>query len=288
MRATGKPMIEPDAFKEAVFLFEGARISSEMHYGEFEALVNRAASVKANPDSTVRGIYVLIGSALAVRGMVCFELRVDHEGYADSDFAVPLRHLVRTAGPGPDLGCGAIHLACRSQCPLTSHAGSLWEPDRTGETSPLHLVQQTVWRNRLRIEIPADVPALPPSPAASPEARPQPANPRPRASALTDTPTVEPLVPPLPPIPAEREALEATLDEAFGQERRVRVQQLLEQHKRHIEQLTRKHRLELEQQQQIYLDQIRSTRDEMQRLKSALRHEQSRSQRLQQLLRGEV
>jgi hypothetical protein len=286
MHATGKPTVEPDAFKEAVFLFDGARISSEMHYGEFEALLNRAASVQGKPGSTVRGIYALIGSALAVRGMVCFELRVDREGYADPEFSVPLRHLVRTAGPGPDLGCGAIHLACRSQCPLSSHAESLWEPEQTGDTGPLRLVQQTVWRNRLRIEIPADVPDLPPLRGASSDARPDRTTTPP--PAVAETPKAAPVVSSLPTIPDEGAAHEATLDEAFGQERRVRVQQLLDQHKRHIDQLTRKHRLELEQQQQIYLNQIRSTREEMQRLKAALRHEQSRSQRLQQLLRGEV
>jgi hypothetical protein len=50
----------------------------------------------------------------------------------------------------------------------------------------------------------------------------------------------------------------------------------------------RRHRVELEQQQQIYLDQIRTTRDEVQRLRTLLSHERTRSQRLQRLLRGEV
>jgi hypothetical protein len=37
----------------------------------------------------------------------------------------------------------------------------------------------------------------------------------------------------------------------------------------------------------VYLDQIRNCKDEIQKLKSALRNEQERSRRLQQLLRGE-
>ena len=60
--------------------------------------------------------------------------------------------------------------------------------------------------------------------------------------------------------------------------------------RQHNEQLTRvsvKYREDLESQQQLYLDQIRSCRDEIQRLKAALRNEEQRSRRLQQLLRGD-
>jgi len=47
-----------------------------------------------------------------------------------------------------------------------------------------------------------------------------------------------------------------------------------------------KYRSEMEQQQQTYLDQIRSCRDEIQKLKAELRNERERSRRLQELLRG--
>ena len=45
---------------------------------------------------------------------------------------------------------------------------------------------------------------------------------------------------------------------------------------------------DLHEQQQTYLDQIRGLRDDMQELKVALRHEQDRNRRLQELLRGDV
>jgi hypothetical protein len=44
----------------------------------------------------------------------------------------------------------------------------------------------------------------------------------------------------------------------------------------------------MERQQQGYLEQIKNCREEIQKLKSALRHEQERNRRLQQLLRGDV
>jgi hypothetical protein len=78
------------------------------------------------------------------------------------------------------------------------------------------------------------------------------------------------------------------IDQAFGEEGRISLTQLIQQHNNSVDSLTRKYRLDLEQQQQIYLDQIRGCRDEIQRLKALLRHEQNRNRRLQQLLRGEV
>jgi hypothetical protein len=240
-----------EAFKEAVFFFKGERISSELHYGEFEALLTRAVPVSAQPGSRVRGIYAVIGTSLAVRGAVCFELNVDKAGYADPEFAVPLRHLVRGAGPGPDVGCGVMRLACRSQCPVAWHAANLWEPDLDTEQNPLRLVQELVWRNRLGIRITADVPQL------GADGRSEAAR------------AAEPSRPAAPAGDADREALDA-------------------EYRRRIETLVRKHRLELEQQQQIYLDQVRATREEVHRLKTLLAREQSRTQRLQQMLRGEV
>ncbi len=305
-------MQEQDAFKEAVFFFDNDEISSEMHYSEFEALLNRAATVAAHAATVVKATYVVIGTGLAVRGAVCFLLKIDENGYADSEFSVPLRHLVRNAGPGPDVGCGTVRLAARSQCPVAWHSKNLWEPQAGAGEHPLLQIQRAVWRNRLGIRIPADVPRIDaPEPAGTKRAqgaagRADPGAPRaPRASDIippdpepaatigAPVPAPEPAAPIGAPVsqrttPANRDQLEQTLENTFGGDRRLTVEQLVLQHKRQIDALARKYRLEVEQQQQIYLDQIRGVRDEMQRIKSLLRHEQSRNQRLQQLLRGEV
>ncbi len=59
------------------------------------------------------------------------------------------------------------------------------------------------------------------------------------------------------------------IDQAFGEEGRISLTQLIQQHNNSVDSLTRKYRLDLEQQQQIYLDQIRGCRDEIQRLEGA-------------------
>ncbi len=246
-------MSQQDAFAEAVFFFDGSEVSTEMHFAEFEALLNGAASLQAFAASRVRGAYVVVGTGLAVRGVVCFLLRIDENGHADRSFSVPLRHLVRHAGPGPDLGFGPIRLSSKSQCSVSWHALNLWQPEGDGEANPLKVLQRAVWRNRLGLKLTKAEEVAFPATAAG-----------------------------------VRAAKEQKLDEAFGDEGRVSLQQLIRNHSQQLETTTRKYRSDLEQQQQIYLDQIRSCRDEIQRLKGLLRHEQSRNRRLQQLLRGET
>ena len=276
-------MSQQDAFAEAVFFFDGEDIAVEMHYAEFESLLNQATTMDQFAASLVRGAYVVVGTGLAIRGMVTFLLRIDENGYADPNFTVPLRHLVRHAGPGPDIGHGPIRLASRTQCSVSWHAMNLWEPEGDGDAHPLRVVQRMVWRNRLALKLAkadespfGDLPsnegsaAEPDAPKAIVKAVPKPA-----ARKAAAKPNV-----------ANR--ADVKIDQAFGEEGRISLTQLIQQHNNSVDSLTRKYRLDLEQQQQIYLDQIRGCRDEIQRLKTLLRHEQNRNRRLQQLLRGEV
>jgi hypothetical protein len=280
-------MSQQDAFAEAIFFFEGDDITVEMRFAELEALLDQTTTLEHFAASLVRGAYVVLGTGLAVRALVCFLLRIDENGHADPNFAVPLRHLIRHAGLGPDIGCGAIRLASRAQCSVSWHALNLWEPEGAGEQHPLRIIQRAAWRNRLGVklsknetgdEVPllglpgADESSADPKIVLVPDAKPAAKNGARRGPAKASA-----------VVPADDK-----IDQAFGEEGRISLAQLIAQHKTSIDSLTRRSRLDLEQQQQIYLDQIGGCRDEIQRLKSLLRHEQNRNRRLQQLLRGEV
>jgi len=284
-------MSQQDAFAEAVFFFEGDDISTEMHYREFEALLNQATTLENFAASQVRGAYVVVGTGLAVRGMVSFLLRIDEDGHADRNFSVPLRHLVRHAGPGPDIGCGAIRLASRAQCSVSWHAMNLWEPEGEGEQHPLRVVQRAAWRNRLGLKLSksdtaGEAPLL--SLPAPDEANQPKLEPSHGAKTGNGKSGPKPAARKAPSKAAEIVQADNKIDQAFGEEGRISLTQLIQQHNNSVDSLTRKYRVDLEQQQQIYLDQIRGCRDEIQRLKALLRHEQNRNRRLQQLLRGEV
>jgi hypothetical protein len=87
---------------------------------------------------------------------------------------------------------------------------------------------------------------------------------------------------------AERARHERRLTAMFGEEGRLNVGLITQQHREQLEELAEKYRAELDHQQRNYLDQIRGCRDEIQKLRAALRNEQDRNRRLQGLLRGEI
>ena len=292
-----------EAYSEAVFIFDGGEITEEMHFADFEACLSGDAKLEAFAASVVSGMYVIIGSSLAIRGIVCFNLGIDENGDADPAFSVPLQHLASVAGAGPDLGCGPTRLASRSQCPVSWHAHNLWEPEGEGDDNPLAHAQSAVWTNRLGYnqqtvssegsELQFDVLDETDDssfgvPVESPEQGDAETLP-PENGTSAGNGAVAPESDPDDPFKRHSQSmLRRKIDRTFGEEGTVSLQKLIVQHSEQMDALTSKHRGDLEQQQRLYLDQIGDCRDEIQKLKSELRHEQTRTQRLQQLLRGDV
>ncbi|MBV1906289.1 MAG: hypothetical protein KUG75_09455 [Pseudomonadales bacterium] len=243
-------------YYELVFLFRKGEIAVELQYASFVALLNDANRLEQFASEKIQCVYAAVSSRLALRGAVCFELQFDESGRVDDDFGVPLRHLMESAGIGPDLGAGRIKLACRSQCSISWQAMNLWEPKGGDNKNPLNLVQRALWRNRLGLII---------------------------RNELADAGGYQDSA--LPQL--DLRECDTKIDDAFDNEGRVSLQELIKQHKSQLEQLKTKFRVELERQQNQYLEQIKKTKDEQQQLKVALRMEQQRSLRLQQILRGE-
>lgn len=248
-------MSEHEGLEEVVFLFADdlSAIASEMHYSEFEALLNRSASIEQFAASRVRAAYVVVGEGLAIRAIVFFTFRVDEEGQIDDRFNVPLRYLARQAGKGPDLGHGRpIRMACRSHCPVPWQASNLWDPVGVGDVNPAIRLQKTVTRNRLGL--------------------------KPRRLMLPDQESPAVL----------KQSLEERLSQTLDDRGRINVQALIASHNEQLQQVAAQFRRELAQQQQAHGEQLRSTREELQKLRQALRNEKSRNRRLQELLRGDV
>lgn len=255
-------MSEQEGLEEAVFLFEEdlSAIASEMRYAEFEALLNRSASIERFAASSVKGAYVVVGEGLVIRALVLFLCRVDEDGLVDARFNVPLRYLAQQAGRGPDLGHGRpIRLACRSHCPVPWQATNLWEPEGLGDVHPAIRLQKAVTRNRLNLKPRAVV--LPPAPASAPVAAPAPPNPQ---------------------------VMEARIEQALDSTGRINVQALIAAHNDQLQQVAAQFRREIAQQQQAYGEQLRAAGEELQKMRQALRAEKSRNRRLQSLLRGDI
>lgn len=240
---------------EIVLLFEDdlSAVASEWRYPDFEMLVDGSLLLEQFAASQVKAAYVSVGNKLAVHSLVFFLLKIDENGLVTDQFKVPLRYLASQSGLGPDLGGGQrVRVASRKNCPVPWHSKHLWEPQGVGDLHPAKRIQKLVWRNRLGLtprKVVADADLSSPSPQASLEDR-----------------------------------LQATLD-ANGS---VDVRSLIGQHSQQLQQLAARFEYELAQQQEGHADALRQQQEELQKVRSALRQEKSRSRRLQQLLRGDA
>jgi hypothetical protein len=262
---------DQDGFEEAVILFDanGDGVAQELRHVDFEAMLEGSAGLDEFAASIVNAAFVVVGEALSVRGIVLFSCKVDEEGSLDPNFNLPLRYLSDNAGPGPDLGTGPIRLACRGRCPVPWHAVHLWEPDTEDGMEAAQLVQKSIWRNRLSLKPTAKIERI-------------------LGDGLELNDSLDESLDAVPsPARVNHKQLEASLTETFGEEGKVNLEGLIRNNNDRLTKVTDRYRTDLEQQQQGYLDQIKNCRDEIQKLKSALRNEQQHSRRLQSLLRGD-
>jgi hypothetical protein len=156
-------MATAESLQEVIVLFDPAAstVVTEMSADDFDELLAGERLLEGRAASTVRAAYVQVGTGLAVRAVVFFQVSVDARGYIDPAFNVPLEYMAHQAGAGPDLGAGRINMACRSQCPIPWHSVNLWEPAGWDETHSAMEIQKAVWRNRLSLKV------LPVAPAVS-------------------------------------------------------------------------------------------------------------------------
>lgn len=278
-------MASQDGAQEIVVLFDtqGAKITLEMRLAQFNALLAQKDTLGSHAASTVKAAYAQVGSGLAVRAVVFFLFKVNENGHVDPAFNLPLDYMAQNAGEGPDLGNGVISMACRSQCPVPWHGINMWEPAAVeGKAHPALLVQKAVWRNRLGLK-PVPVTARSSVSRVAADAR---AGEQVEAGLRADVRLDKAAN---GGIGVERmRAIDRKLTATFGQAGRVSVGQYTRQRGEQNAEAAEQIRAEMQRQQHGYLEQIKGCREEIQKLKAALRHEQERNRRLQQLLRGDV
>ncbi len=134
---------------EAVFLFQEGQISRELLYPEFEAILDGFIPVPDYASASAKAAYVQVDHSLRVTGIVFFLLGFDAKGMVDRRWNVPLRQLIEAAGTGPDMGAGAIRLACYSQCPIAWHQKNLWDPLMQRGNNSFVAMRKAVKANRL-------------------------------------------------------------------------------------------------------------------------------------------
>lgn len=271
-------------------------IADEMLYDQFEQALAGQRALSAFAASQAKAAYCVVGNGLLLRGAVFFQIKVDEEGRADPSFNLPLPYLAQQAGVGARLEGNAIRIAARGRCPVPWHSVNLWEPD-LDET--VAAVQRGLYRNRLKLQSVTDFdeanffPDVA-EPALVDEAYDQrhqyagaatgmekvtgPRGPRAASAKQVEAGSAQQLV--------RNAEFSARLTDLFGDAGKLSLPELIRLHTEQLDELKTKFSSDLQSQQSVYTDQLRAAREEIRSLKVALRQEQSRSRRLQDLLRA--
>lgn len=267
--------------QEVVVLYTADEtIESEMMMSDFRRYLE-GAPLESHAASVVKGGYCVVGNGLALAGAAFFLFEVDEHGLLDPTFNLPLKYLVQQAGVGGNLGQGGIRMASRGRCPVPWHSINLWEPV---DDEILAVLQQRIYRNKLSLQ--AIATGAEDFFQTSPEQLDEEAS---RAPDLEDFDLYELDDVKLDDASTRQQAKELTgrLEEVLGPDGKLTVQELVRMNAQQLNEMRYGHRQEIEAQQSAYLEQIKACRDEIHDLKVALRQEQSRSRRLQEILRGE-
>jgi hypothetical protein len=137
------------SLQEAVFILHQHDVVASYWLADFEQRVRRQSSLASIASDKLLAAYVQIGNHRCAEAIVLFEIPLQRDssevGVPVSDWYMPLRRLADSAGRGPNMGAGRIKLACQTQCSISWHADSLWEP----VTSDFMAIRKALRDNRL-------------------------------------------------------------------------------------------------------------------------------------------
>ena len=361
---------QPTASREVVYLYNHqGELDTELHYLDFQGLVNGSHTLPKFAASNVRAAYCVVGNQLALVGVVFFTLTIREDGSVEEGFNLPLQYLVKQAGlvdyyggakpivkksasSNAPLAAGhkratsesvgtekarerqpqKIRQASRSQCPVPWHAIHMWEPKDGAEIAHL---QRRIRQNRLGLPLnivsafdvlfdAADagdyadfesnelsdttnfsvdsmfsVDVSEPS-STSHQIR------RSNESDIIHAPVSKALISKRDSAnanPGAREHAKDTvvggersyankaqqkLNEVFGEAGKLSLQELVRLHAEQPEKLKAEFRQQRKHQRNAHLSQMHDAHAEIQKLRIALQQEQSRSSRLQEMLRGDI
>lgn len=108
-------------------IFRGKQVSKMLSEYQFDALLDGEEPLDGLVGSIPMAYVVASNDGYAI-SLVLFNLPLNSQGFCLDGWNLPLQRLADTAGPGPNLGVGRIRLACFSQCSISFHKDSLWDP----------------------------------------------------------------------------------------------------------------------------------------------------------------
>ncbi|WP_313555598.1 sodium:proton antiporter [Teredinibacter franksiae] len=146
-------IFDNDELARAIFFFgDKGLVAKEMHYSEFEAVLDNYVPSMEWAGRTAKAVFLEIDSKMRIRTCVFFTVGFTKKGEVEGSWNIPLDQLARNAIRGPDLGAGPIRLVCESQCPIQYFRGALWNPELRAGKNQLQMLTKAVVRNKLAIQ----------------------------------------------------------------------------------------------------------------------------------------
>ncbi|SMF40189.1 hypothetical protein SAMN02745866_02601 [Alteromonadaceae bacterium Bs31] len=146
-------IFDHDELAAAIMYFNSdGHVAREVHYSEFEAVLDGYVPAAEWAGRNCRAVYVQIDSKLRVRTAVFFQIAFDKAGKVLDSWNIPLDQLASNATRGPDLGAGPIRLVCASQCSIQYFKSALWDPDLRSKANQLQMLKKAVLRNKLAVQ----------------------------------------------------------------------------------------------------------------------------------------
>jgi hypothetical protein len=124
---------------EAYCVFTGKDVSHVLNGEEFEQVIEGERNLEGL-SGKIRMAYVVANRHQLIQSIVLFFIPLDEAGHCLDGWRLPLDRLSDTAGRGPNMGAGRIRLSCFSQCSISWHKDSLWDP----VTSTFSLLKKSI------------------------------------------------------------------------------------------------------------------------------------------------
>ncbi|MGH1470083.1 MAG: hypothetical protein ACRBCS_02750 [Cellvibrionaceae bacterium] len=151
-------MVSSDTeFSEAIIFIAQNRVTREMLYSEFEAILDGFIPLPDLANNRCHAVYLRVNTQLSITSAVFFNIKFGPDGHPDKRWNVPLEQLADNSARGPDLGSGPIRLACHSQCCIAWQRQNLWDPDMSPGSNNFVLLRKAISENRLGLRFVEEV-----------------------------------------------------------------------------------------------------------------------------------
>lgn len=148
----------PNNMYEAVVFFDDGKISKEMRFSEFEAVLDGYVGIPELSQQNAQCCYLQLNKDLSIRAAVFFILSFHEKGMPDPNWDIPIEMMARDVAGDTRQEIKGICRISRANSPIERYTDSLWEPLSDDVYEQLYLAVQ---RNKLAFNVQKPIDDIP-------------------------------------------------------------------------------------------------------------------------------